>query len=152
MTKKGGYGNNWGGGWGGTSEDQIFPPAGSENFTEPSYDVPKGVRLGNVDIDRFSGEPESGPLSDAAGAIFFSPSLLEENDDNEIDVDSIQVSVHGSDVYERPPEGNGKVFTWGPGSGRTNNPRDRTQPEAYTVIGTMVQTIPPGPTTIFKIP
>lgn len=150
MAKKGGFGNDWGGSWGGESGPIPDPPP--NNFEDPSYPVPLGVELGNVPSSSFTGEPETGPLSGSQGALFFSPALIEPNLGNQVDLDSIQITVHGSDIYVRPPEGNDKVFTWGPGSGRTNNPRDRTQPKAYTVVGVMVQTIPPGPTTIFKIP
>jgi hypothetical protein len=119
----------------------------------PSYDPPEDVELGVVPVSRFSGEPDSGVLAGSSGALFFSPALLEENVGTEVEIDSIGVTVHGSDVYLRPQELSRRVFTWGPGgTSRTNNPLFRTQPKEYTVIATLVQTIPPGPTTIIKIP
>ncbi len=119
----------------------------------PSYVPPENVELGKIPISRFSGEPNSGVLAGAGGAIFFSPSLLQDNVGTEMEVDSINVTVHGSDVYLRPQALSRRVFTWGPGgTSRTNNPLFRTQPKEYTVIATLIQTIPPGPTTIVKIP
>jgi hypothetical protein len=119
----------------------------------PLYPVQRGKVLGSVPVGRFSGEPQSGPLSGAQGAVFFSPSLLQQNDTNEIYLDQIRVSVRASDAYERPAEEESRVFTFGPNSSsRTNDPLYRGRPAVYAAVATMVQTIPPGPTTIFKIP
>lgn len=146
-----GYGSGWGSGWGGAGGGSRPPPPNT--FVSPLYQVPLGTVLGSVPASRFSGEPQSGPLSGAQGAIFFSPSLLQQNDTNEIDLDQITVSVRASDAYVRPPEEEGRVFTFGPNSAsRTNNPLYKTKPATYGVVATMVQTIPPGPTTIFNIP
>lgn len=144
-------GPKWGSGFGGGAAPAAGPPPNT--FVSPLYPVPRGQVLGSVPVGRFSGEPTSGPLSGAQGAVFFSPSLLQQNDTNEIDLDLVQVSVRASDAYERPPEEDFRVFTFGPNSiSRTNDPAHRSQPGTYTAVATMVQTIPPGPTTVFKIP
>ena len=146
-----GYGSGWGTGWGGGEGGGIAPPPNT--FVSPLYQVPLGKVLGSVPASRFSGEPQSGPLSGAQGAVFFSPSLLQQNDTNEIDLDQVRVSVRASDAYGRPLEEESRVFTFGPSStSRTNDLLHRTQPAVYAVIATMIQTIPPGPTTIFKVP
>lgn len=145
-----GYGSDWGSGWGGGGAGDKPPPPNT--FVSPLYPVPTGRRAGFVPPSRFSGEPTSGPLSGAAGAIFFSPALLQQNDTNEIDLDFIQVAVRARDAYSRPEEREGRVFRFSnSGTYRTNDPLYRTQPE-YAVIAVLVQTIPPGPTTIVKIP
>lgn len=129
-------------------------------FISPIYEAPFGIELGGTSIDNFSGEPVTGLLVDASGAIFFSPALLDPKPGNEIVLNNIDVTAYASDVYEKPQGSLSKrVFTWGPNSNaRTNQraiPDDNkwvTAPKAYTVIATMIQTIPPGPTTIFKLP
>lgn len=119
----------------------------------PSYVPPEDVELGEIPVSRFSGKPDSGVLAGAGGAVFFSPALLQDNVGTEMEVDSVGVTVHGSDVYLRPQEFSRRVFTWGPGgTSRTNSPLFRTQPKEYTVIATLIQTSPPGPTTVIKIP
>ena len=149
--KKGGFGHDWGGSWGGESGPVPDPPP--NQFEDPSYPVPLGKELGNIPSANFSGEPTTGVLAGSQGALFFSPALLAQNLGNEVDLDSIQVCIFGSDIYVRPPEENNFVFTWGSGgSSRTNDPRYRTQPKVYTAVATLIQTIPPGPTTVIKIP
>ena len=126
------------------------------SFQGPSYDPPLGQEFGDAPSDAFSGKPESGPLAEGSGsqgAIFFSPALLEENLGNEIDVDSIDVAAASADTYVQLSGANERVFTWGPNSpARTNDFDYRTQPGHYTATATLVQTIPPGPTTVIKIP
>jgi hypothetical protein len=173
---KGGYGKGWGGHWGGAEPEEVEGPF--EAFAEPLYPVPFGKELGSVRIGRgpffhgipvvpppgppqqaegssFSGEwpalftPPTGPF---LGAIFFAPSLLSFVPSNEIDLDYIRVTVQAGDFYEAPVQENVRTFTFGPSSpSRTNDFLYRVQPDAYTAVGTMVQTIPPGPTTIFQI-
>jgi hypothetical protein len=119
----------------------------------PSYEPPEDVELGKVPVSSFSGEPDSGLLAGQSGALFFSPALFQADFGTEIEIDSIGVTVRGSDAYVRPPEVSRRVFTWGPsGTSRTNDPLFRTQPKEYSVVATLVQTIPPGPTTVIKIP
>ena len=146
-----GNGSDWGSGWGGGEGEEGVPPPNT--FVSPVYPAPRGRVLGPVPLSRFSGEPSSGPLSGAQGAIFFSPSLLQQNDTNEIDLDRIQVSVRASDSYGRPEERESRVFRFGPNSAsRTNYGLHRSQPAVYAAVATLVQTIPPGPTTVIKIP
>lgn len=148
-----GFGSDWGSDWGGGGgggAPAVPPPS---TFVSPLYPVPKGRFLGPVPASRFSGEPQSGPLSGGQGALFFSPSLLQQNDTNEIDLDFIQVSARASDAYERPAEEESRVFTFGPSSpSRTNSSFYRAQPAVYAAVATLVQTIPPGPTTVIKVP
>lgn len=144
----GGYGGGpWGdGAWGGSP----FTPLG--DFASPLYPIPLGRKFGAIPPKEFSGEPTEGPLSGAAGLLFFSPSLLVPSAGNEIDVDSIDLSVTATDVYEPPVQENSRNFRFGPNStSRTNNFLYRSQPRAYTAFGVMVQTIPPGPTTLFRV-
>lgn len=118
----------------------------------PIYPISFGIQLGKTSVSRFSGEPTQGILSRTAGAIFFSPSLFNYTPNNEIDLDEIQITANSLDAYKIPVQANNRAFTWGPNSiSRTNMSKFVTTPKAYTVIGTMIQTIPPGPTTIFKI-
>lgn len=108
--------------------------------------------LGEISVSQFSGEPTSGILSRVAGAVFFSPSLFDYVPNNEIDLDNIGVIANPSETYRIPVQENKRIFTWGPNSSaRTNMSLYVTTPRYYTVVGTMIQTIPPGPTTIFKI-
>jgi len=121
-------------------------------FKSPLYPVPTGTVLGDVPSSRFSGEPTSGPLSGSDGSIFFSPSLLQQNDTNEIDVDEVSVAATAADAYSRPEEKESRVFRFSnSGTYKTNDPFYRSQPE-YAVTAVLVQTIPPGPTTVIKIP
>jgi hypothetical protein len=123
-------------------------------FISPIYQVPFGSKLGEVDASRFSGEPTTGILAQTSGAIFFSPALLSPNNNNQIDLDNISIASQITDIYEIPPENREyRVFRWGPNEdSRTNDGKWRTAPKHYNVVATMVQTIPPGPTTIIKIP
>ncbi len=133
--------------WGGAEPE---PPPGQ--FESPLYPVPIGQKFGSVPPERFSGEPASGPLSRAAGLLFFSPALLSPASGNEIDVDSIGVVVTAADSYPPPVQENNRVFFFSrTGTSRTNNFLYRSQPKAYTAVGTMVQTIPPGPTTVVRV-
>lgn len=146
-----GFGSGWGTGWGGGGGEEPDPPPNS--FVSPLYPVPFGVVLGSIPLGRFTGEPQTGPLSGANGAIFFSPSFLQQNNTNEIDLDNIRVSVRTSDEYVRPIEEESRVFTFGPtGSSKTNTYLYKSQPAFYAVTAILVQTIPPGPTTVIKIP
>lgn len=135
----------WGGGKEGTP---------SFGFESPLYPA-TGIALGGVKIAQFTGEPQTGPLAALAGGVFFSVGLLEDKSGSEMDVEYVRVSVRSEEVYERPPERSSRVFTFSGSTvspSRTNNSLYRTQPGWYTAVATMVQTIPPGPTTVFKIP
>jgi hypothetical protein len=122
-------------------------------FISPIYEVPFGIELGEVSINRFSGEPTSGLLVTTSGAVFFSPALLSPNPGNEIDLDDIEVNAYASDTYNKPQGSlNRRNFRWGPNSLSRTNSHWVTAPKAYTAIAVMIQTIPPGPTTIYKVP
>lgn len=128
----------------------IPPP---NDFEPVTYEVPMNRRLGEVPISGFTGEPESGPLSGSDGLVFFSPSLLQQNDTNEIDLDFISYEASSSDVYERPEETDSRVFRFSnSGTYKTNSTTYKVQPKEYSVTAIMIQTIPPGPTTIYKVP
>jgi hypothetical protein len=146
----GGWGSfPWGDGpWGGGE------PLEEDGYITDIYPVSFGVELGGgITINMFSGEPTSGILSGTSGAVFFSPALLNPAPGNQIDLDEIGVTAYASDVYDKP-EGslNKRNFTWGPNSLSKTNSYWITAPKHYTVIATMIQTIPPGPTTVYKIP
>lgn len=133
-------------------------------FVYPIYPVPLGIQLGRVPVAKFSGEPNTGPFIGVRGAVFFSPSLFNAVPNNEIDLDNIQVVSRATDVYTAPVQENHQVFVWGPTA--LLAPKSITKksgviplgsyvgvsaPKFYSAIGTMIQTIPPGPTTIFKV-
>ncbi|HED37480.1 MAG TPA: hypothetical protein ENI76_04440 [Ignavibacteria bacterium] len=121
-------------------------------FTSPIYKIPYGTKLCNIPIERFSGNNVTSGLLSNGGQIFFSPSLLQQNSTNEIDVDEISISVEVLDAYTRPMDSEYNVFTFGPSSlSRTNNNSYRSQPSHYSVIAIMIQTTPPGPTDIINI-
>lgn len=122
-------------------------------FTLPAYVVPTGVLMGSVPPSRLSGEPATGPLAGNDGAIFFSPALPTSSSVNRIDVAEVSVTSISTDRYDRPEERDGVVFTFSrTGPARTNNALYRSQPREYAVTAVLVQTIPPGPTTVIKIP
>lgn len=145
------YGSDWGNNWGGGNPDDQSPP--DNDFETPIYEVPKNIKLGNVPISNFTGEPTTGPLSGSNGAIYFSPSLLQQNNSNEIDLDFIGYNAVSSDTYERPEESDSRLFRFSnTGTYKTNSTLYKAQPKEYSVVAVMVQTIPPGPTTTYKIP
>lgn len=155
----GGFGRaRWGSGpWGG-SDRQVSVHAPSP-FAGSLYHVPRGVHFGRAAIPRFTGEPTSGPLSGASGLLFFSAALLAPSSSNSIDVAGVSAVLISADSYVRPPERSSRLFRFGGGPGfgtsnpsRTGSPLYRTQPLEYTAVATMTQTIPPGPTTVIKIP
>lgn len=156
----GGYGRSrWGRGpWGG-SQPSATPSAGPR-FESPLYPVPNGSLFGRVAISRFSGEPADGPLSGSNGLVFFSSALLTQSSSNSVDFASVSVLSIASDRYRRPQERSSRLFRFGGGPGcvsgswpsLTNAALYRTQPIGYTAVATLVQTMPPGPTTVIKIP
>ena len=125
-------------------------------FVSPIYQVPAGVRFGQTPISSFSGKPTAGPLANLSEGIFFSPALLEENSGNQLDLAEIKLTVRAGDVYRRPQEATTRLFRFGGGVAtilsRTNDTLYRTQPKEYFITATLVQTIPPGPTTVIRIP
>lgn len=150
----GGWGRGWGTHWGGAGPEESQASSG---FAGPLYPVPTGVPLGQVPLGRFSGEPQTGLLAGLAGGVFFSPALIQQSSSNGLDVAMVRVTAYASDRYERPQERSSRLFRFGPtgavsGASRTNDALYRTQPREYTVIAVLVQTIPPGPTTVIKIP
>lgn len=155
----GGYGKTrWGAGsWG--SAEPVLVSSDDSPFVDGIYPVPRGVRFGRVAVRRFTGEPTSGPLSGARGLIFFSSSLFDPSSVNSVDFASVEVASLVTDVYYRPQERSSRLFRFGGGPGfgtsnlsRTNAALYRTQPIEYTAVATLVQTTPPGPTTVIKIP
>lgn len=153
----GGYGGiRWGFGPWGNAEffGQLVPGI----FQSPIYPLPLGRKFVSTAVTRFTGEPSSGPLSGAAGLLFFSPSLLGPSSVNSVDFASVSVSSDAGDTYYRPEERSGRLFRFGGGPGfgasnlsRTNNNLYRAQPAKYPVVATLIQTTPPGPTTVIKI-
>lgn len=126
----------------------------SDELNTNIYPVPFNIELGGIHVNKFSGEPATGILSGVNGAIFFSPALLIPGSGNEIDLDEISVTAYAADVYNKPQGSlNKRNFVWGPNSTTvTNDSHWVTAPKHYTAIAIMVQTIPPGPTTIYKVP
>lgn len=128
-------------------------------FVGGLYPVPPGLLFGRAAVSKFTGRPSSGPLSGAPGLVFFSASLLAPSSSNSLDVASVSVAATASDEYRRPAERSSRLFRFGGGPGfgtvnlsRTNAALYRAQPLEYTAVATLVQTIPPGPTTVIKIP
>ena len=156
----GGFGRTrWGAGPFGGADPDSTSSSGSSPFEGGLYPVPPGQKFGRAAIRKFTGEPSSGPLSGAAGLIFFSPALLSPSSSSSVDVASVTVTAMASDDYRRPQERSSRLFRFGGGPGfgasnlsRTNAALYRTQPIEYSVVATLVQTIPPGPTTVIKIP
>lgn len=148
------WGTFWGSGpWGDGTPGSGFIPPTICVFRSPLYPIPPGVLFGEAAIDRFSGTPTVGPLvlaPDKPGFVYFSPALLNAISGNEIDIDRLEIRTRADDIYLIPIQENNRVFTFGINS-RTNDSLYRSQPSSYTVVSTMVQTIPPGPTTLFKV-
>lgn len=154
----GGFGRTrWGRGPFGGADPEL--ESGESPFVGGLYPVPPGQRFGRASVARFTGEPSSGPLSGASGLIFFSASLFDPSSANSLDLASLSVVALATDEYRRPQERSSRLFRFGGGPGfaltnpsRTNATLYRTQPLEYTAVATLVQTIPPGPTTVIKIP
>lgn len=143
--------SGWGSGWGEGNPDRM--PLPDNDFEVDVYEVPKNILLGKIPISSFMGEPMIGPLSGSNGSIYFSPSFLQQNNTNEIDLDFIGYNAVSSDAYERPEESDSRLFRFSnTGTYKTNSTLYKTQPKEYSVVAVMVQTIPPGPTTTYKIP
>lgn len=145
-----GYGSKWGTNWGSTPHTPGFTPTPGP-FASPIYPIVLGVPLGNISTSRFSGVPTSGLLSGFKNGIFFSPSLLQQNNSNEIDISDIKILTRARDNYSYPKEKEWKVFSFGPSTTSRSNGYEKTQPLHYAVTATMVETTPPGPTTITHI-
>ena len=154
----GGYGRTR---WGSGSWGSADPRAGTVGSPFPGglYPVPPGQLFGRAAVGKFTGEPSSGPLSGASGLVFFSASLFDPSSANSVDFASVEVSALATDRYSRPQERSSRLFRFGGGPGfgtsnlsRTNAALYRTQPIEYTAVATLVQTTPPGPTTVIKIP
>src|SRR5574343_2034829 len=119
-------------------------------LTPPANPPPLGTELGTTSVSKFSGEP-SGSIIGTGSSIFFSPALLQSNTGNELLLDTVSVALTVGDQYTFPYQDEDRVFEWGINS-RTNNSLYRIQPKYYGITATLVQTMPPGPTTIIKIP
>lgn len=131
----------------------------SSPFAGGLYPLPPGQLFGRAPVEKFTGKPDAGPLSGSRGLIFFSSSLLSPSSANSVDFAEVSVLAVASDRYVRPRERSSRLFRFGGGPGfgtlnlsRTNATLYRTQPIEYTVVATLVQTTPPGPTTVIKIP
>jgi len=81
--------------------------------------MPYGVPLGNIPLDSFSGEAQSGLLASGRGQVFFSPALPIANIGSQIDVDSLETVVKASDTYNADPtvSSNNRPWLWGPPKG-----------------------------------
>lgn len=102
--------------------------------------------------NRFSGLPNTGPFEGQRNCVFISPALIEPRSGNDIEIESLSVTIRSNEVYTSPSVDDTRLFRFGPNStSRTNNPVYRTQFKQPSVVATMIQVIPPGPTTIFKI-
>ncbi len=153
----GGFGKSrWGFGPWGFAERPSAP--GVSQFATGILVVPFGQKFGRVPVSRFTGEPVSGPLSESAGLLFFSAALLDPSSSNSVDFESVDFTTVCTDFYFRPPEVSGRLFRFGGGPGfgssnlsRTNVALYRSQPVEYSAVATLVQTIPPGPTTMVKV-
>jgi hypothetical protein len=153
----GGFGKSrWGSGPWGFAERPVAP--GVSPFATGILVVPFGQKFGRVPVSRFTGEPSSGPLSGSSGLIFFSAALLAPSSSNSVDFESVDFTTVCTDFYHRPPEVSGRLFRFGGGPGfgstnlsRTNAALYRSQPVRYSAVATLVQTTPPGPTTVVKV-
>jgi hypothetical protein len=78
--------------------------------------TPLNVPLNSVSIAKFSGEAQSGVLAGGSGQVFFSPALLVANTGSQLDVDSVEMTVHAADTYNADPTSsdNNRPFLWGP--------------------------------------
>jgi hypothetical protein len=102
--------------------------------------------------DKFSGQPSTGLFEGQANCVFFSPALLEPRTGNEIEVESIGVTLKAGERYIPPSVDDTRLFLVGSlNLGRTNNLLFRTHFKTASIIGTIVPIIPPGPTVVFKI-
>ncbi len=157
----GGYGGYGAGRW------ASVPWGGAEQVVEsddsvfevPIYPIPYGARFGRAAVLRFEGLPGPGsPVEGRSGMVFFSPSLLETSAVNSVDFAYVNVTAFATDAYRRPAERTCRVFRFGGGAGMSTNPSRtnatlyRAQPLEYTATATLVQTTPPGPTTVIRIP
>ena len=103
-------------------------------FTSPIYKIPYGTKLCNIPIERFSGNNVTSGLLSNGGQIFFSPSLLQQNSTNEIDVDEIDRDV------DRPLVGDGDY-----GSSENEDydpftPTDSSKEDAWLLAATDIRT------------
>ena len=148
----GSWGSSWGYIWGSGGTTGASHPCA---FKFPIYDVPLGTVLGRAELDRFTGVPDTGFLAlgvQSPGLVFMSPALLEDRPNNQIDIDSFEITTRAHEIYAEPNQDNNRLFRFGPNSSsRTNNDLFRSQPTEYSAVGVMVQTLPPGPTTLYGI-
>lgn len=143
---QGGYGGGpYGGGpYGGSKSQELVPTLPFPEFITPVHPSPTNIPLGNIKILNFSGEPNTGLLSNSNGLLFFSPSLLEARSGNDIDLDYIRFLTRATDVYLPEIVESHKTFTFGPNSdSRTNDPKWRVQPipQVAAVLVNTVQLI-----------
>lgn len=96
----------------GVSTVQSYQVVSSELVDYPP--VPYGVELGGIPIERFSGEPETGLLSGAAGLVFASPALKFQSSGSQIDIDKVEIATQGGDEYYPIVGDNLRPFLWGP--------------------------------------
>jgi len=148
----GSWGTSWGYIWGSGGATGVSTPCG---FAFPIYQIPFGTVLGRAELERFTGTPDSGFLTlgtQSPGLVYFSPALLEVRPNNQIDIDSFEIITRAFEIYAQPNQENNRLFKFGPNSSsRTNNSLYRSQPSEYTAVGTLTQTLPPGPTVVYGI-
>lgn len=84
-------------------------------FSTPVYPpVALDAPYGNVPLDAFSGEADSGLLAGAQGLVFFSPSLTRSSNSNQVDFNFIELVARPKEVYTQPDVGNIRPFLSGP--------------------------------------
>lgn len=105
----------------------------------------------SVKRNRFSGAINNGLFEGAKNSVFFTPALLDPRTGNEIEIESLSVTVKNNEVYSAPVIEDTRQFRFGVNSSRTNSTIWRTYFKIPTVIATLVQVVPPGPTTTIKI-
>ena len=110
----------------------------------------------SLPVSAFTGEVRGGLYGDPLGLVFFSPSLTDTPAPNSsIQVDEVDVCTRAYDSYEFPPvpENLPTLYTYGVGWVSTSvlGPPGSvlfSQPLGSRAIATLVQTTPPGPTTV----
>lgn len=129
--------------------------------------VPLNRSLGQVPIERFTGEDNSGLLTKSAGIAFFSPSLKQVSAGADVDFDRVELVTDAQDKRDIRQTNNARPFLLGPWKAV---PEVRPYPPHFTighvprlnhgdfrllknkdanVTGTLTQTI--GPPSVTKI-
>jgi len=94
----------------GTDSTQTYSFRGGPDYPP----TPFGAVIGEIFLNRFSGESQEGLLSGSQGLVFMSPALQTANSGNEVDIDSLESRVITSDPYELAQTPNPRPFLVGP--------------------------------------